>query len=181
MFKFYNTVKLAKEFHLQNSNVSAVFKIEWSEGLTASIVTGKQSVFFSDHMVIRSKSSTTFFRYFDRTCIALHYNYTKIKCSQMNIFFTSQNHNNFQCGIFIGITTKCGWVLHIFKSSPRNYYKLHEIAYSLWCPSVSTNNKIIFIYKKTLLKFLWSEVGSSMRNAGFISVHTRQKWRRNCP
>jgi len=37
-------------------------------------------------MVIRSKSATTFFHCFDRTCIALHYNYTKIKCSQMNIF-----------------------------------------------------------------------------------------------
>ena len=149
-----------------------MFKIEKSEGLSASIVIGKESMFLSDHMVIRSKSATTFFHYFDRKSIVLRYNYTEIKCSQMNIFFTSQNYNNFQCGIFIDIKTRCGWVLHIFKSSPRKCYKLHENAYSLWCPSVSTINKIIFIYKKTQIKFLLSEVGSSMRNAGFISVHT---------
>jgi hypothetical protein len=121
--------------------------------MSASIVTVKQSIFLSGHMVIRSKSATTLFHYFDRKSIPLHYNHTKIKCSQMNIFFTSQNYNNFQCGIFIDITTKCGWVLHIFKSSPRKCYKLHEIAYSLWCPSVSTINKIILIYKKTQIKF----------------------------
>jgi len=65
-------------------------------------------MFLSDHMVIRSKLATTFFHYFDRKSIALHYNYTKIKCSQINIFFTSQNYNNFQCGIFIDIATECG-------------------------------------------------------------------------
>jgi hypothetical protein len=133
-------------------------------------------MFLSDHMVIRRKSATTFFHYFHRKPITLHYNCTKIKCSQTNIFFfTSQNYNNFQCEIFIETTTKCGLVLHIFKSSLTKRYKFHEIAYGLWCPSVLTINKIIFMYKKTLIKFLWSEVGSSMRNAGFISVSTRHK------
>jgi len=173
---------LPKKFHLQNSNVCAMFKIQWSEDLSASIVTGKQSMFLSDHMVIRRKSATTFSHYFDRISIALHYDYTKIKCSQMNIVFTSQNDNNFQCGIFIDITTKCGLVLHIFKSSPRKCYKLHEIAYSLWCPSVSTINKIIFIYKKTQIKFfmIWSRF--QYEKCWFhICAHTWQKRKQSSP
>jgi hypothetical protein len=43
------------------------------------MVIRKQSMFLSDHMVIRSKSATTFFHYFDTKYIALHYNYIKKK------------------------------------------------------------------------------------------------------
>lgn len=44
--------------------------------------------------------------------------------------------------------------------------QLHENAYSLWCPSVSTNSKINFIYTKKTKLLLQYEVGSTMRNPG---------------
>jgi len=76
----------------------------------------------------------------------------------MIIFLTSQNYNHFQCGIFIDITTKCQWLTHIFTSSPRKCYKLHEIAYSLWCSSVPTINKIIFVCEQSHIESKYATV-----------------------